>query len=109
LKNDETIKRKLCEFYYEDGSLIEQSRRSTHALADIMFTYPTVKMLEHHTGGKGKRYQYRFSKTSPEPFCGPPAEWFEGCGHGDELLFMFKAGEADLTEEDKDLSKKLIQ
>ena len=37
------------------------------------------------------------------------AEWFEGCGHGDEILFMFKAGEADLTEEDKDLSKKLIQ
>ena len=109
LKNDETIKRKLCEFYYEDGSLIEQSRRSTYALADIMFTYPTVKMLEYHTGGKGKTYQYRFSKISPEPFGGPPPEWFEGCGHGDELLFMFKAGEADLTEEDKDLSKKLIQ
>ncbi|CAG2240785.1 CEL [Mytilus edulis] len=110
LRGDGSIKEQMCNFYKADASTKEQSLRATELLADVMFTYPSIKMLEFHAALKnGKTYQYLFSKTSPDPFGGTPPEWFEGCGHGDDLIWLFKVGDHEISDDEKQFSKNLIQ
>ncbi|XP_076110539.1 fatty acyl-CoA hydrolase precursor, medium chain-like [Mytilus galloprovincialis] len=110
LRGDGSIKEQMCNFYKADASTREQSLRATELLADVMFTYPSIKMLEFHAALKnGKTYQYLFSKTSPDPFGGTPPEWFEGCGHGDDLIWLFKVGDHEISDDEKQFSKNLIQ
>ncbi|XP_076110459.1 uncharacterized protein LOC143079138 [Mytilus galloprovincialis] len=107
LKQNEEVKRKLCDFYFVANSPNEQSLLATHLLADIMFVYPTIRMLELHSMYGATTYHYQFSMPSPEPWGGPFPSWFNGSGHGDELIYMFKS-EA-VSNVGMKLSRNLIQ
>lgn len=110
LNGDEDVKTQLCNLYQSRGTLEEQSLKATEMLADLMVNYPSIQMLEYHTAaGKKKSYQYQFSKRSPSPIGGTPPSWFKGCGHGDDLFWLFKADSDDLTDEERTFSKMMIQ
>ncbi|XP_052059746.1 carboxylesterase 5A-like [Mytilus californianus] len=107
LKQNEEVKRQLCDFYFVANSPNEQSNLATHLLADIMFVYPTIRMLELHSMYGATTYHYQFSMPSPEPWGGPFPSWFNGSGHADELIYMFRP-EVVSTDGMK-LSRNLIQ
>lgn len=114
LGNENEAKSKLCKFYMTDGSIDDQSLRGSECLADILIVQPTIRMLEYHSSMGGNTYQYRFSKTSPVPVGGPPPSWFKGCGHADELVFLFPGKvlgteDAILNADEEGLSKHMIK
>ncbi|KAK3106608.1 hypothetical protein FSP39_023466 [Pinctada imbricata] len=97
---DQGIKDKMCEFYTSDGSEDDQSNRAADFFADTMFTPWVAQMLDYHTRHKqGKTYQYQVSRTCAFklglPYIPPPV-WFKGCGHSDELIYLF-----DIVKEEK--------
>lgn len=110
LDGNAEIKKQICDFYKVEGDGQVQSLRSTELLADLMFNYPSVKMLEYHSAvGNKKAFQYQFSKTSPVPFGGSPPSWFKGCGHADDLFWLLKAGSHELTEDERHFTKVVIE
>ena len=109
LENDSSMKEKLCNFYKVNGTLGEQGLKATHLLADMMFTYPSVKMLEYHAALGGRTYQYLFSKESFNPFGGPPPSWYEGSCHGDDLAWFFYIHQDEVTDEEKEFAKAITQ
>jgi carboxylesterase type B len=115
--NDESdVKQKMCEFYTVDTGISDQSMRATDIFSDIVFGYPTFKMLEYHTSTEGNTFHYLFSKTNDLHFGGPKPIWFKGCGHGEEVMYMFDIGtllpsleSSELSAKDKEFSKRVIQ
>lgn len=113
----EQLKESLCQFYTTELSEDAQSLLATHCYADLSFVFPTLKMLENHAAGKGTTYQYLFSRESSKPIniVGPPPKWFRGAGHAEELKYMFdisrlfKHLDLGLTDEEKTLSRNIIQ
>jgi hypothetical protein len=55
-------------------------------MADTMFDFSAIKMLELHVSSEGKTFHYVFSKSNDEPLFGPPPPWYQGVGHGEDLL-----------------------
>lgn len=113
--NDANLKKSLYKFYTSDVSEDDQSLKVTEFLADMIFVYPTTKMLEYHAQGSGGTYQYLFSHESATPInvAGPMPKWFQGVGHGEELPYIFNLGSIiphlSTTEEEKRLSRMIIQ
>lgn len=105
--NNQQVKEKMCNFYRKLDSADEQSLASTHLLADLMFVYPTIKMLEYHSNFGARSYHYQFSIPSPNPWGGPFPSWFKGAGHGDELIYLFRPDA--VSRKGKILSKQMRQ
>jgi len=110
------IKKKLCEYYTVHDSLADQARRGTDFMADTMFGFSAIKMLEFHVSSKGKTFHYVFSKSNDEPLFGPPPPWYQGVGHGEDLRYLFDIGTmfpslkgTNLSEKDKEFSKRLMR
>lgn len=120
--NDLALKEKLCNSYKVDdsASVDEQSMRVLSFMNDLVFVAPTLKMLEIHSsnGPSGKTFQYIFAKESEMGLMGPLPKYVKGCGHGDELQFMFEMGvllpalnktSSMFNEDEKKLSNNLIK
>lgn len=114
-KNNENVKDRMSKFYSVEGSSVDQSMKAVDFFTDAVFLYPAVSMLQYHSSLGGNSYQYYIKKISPLPIGPPPPVWFTGCGHGDELLYlfdidtMFNTGECTFSKEEKELSKNLIR
>ncbi|KAK3105904.1 hypothetical protein FSP39_008266 [Pinctada imbricata] len=112
------IHHKLCRFYTSKESNDEQSKRAADFYGDVLFNPWTVHMLDYHSRLKtGRTYQYVVSRPSAAPIGYlhiPPPAWFKGCGHGDELVYLFPTEDrpdifnATLSDADKSLSKTMI-
>jgi hypothetical protein len=53
VNGDSDIKKKLCEYYTVHDSLADQARRGTDFMADTMFDFSAIKMLELHVSSEG--------------------------------------------------------
>lgn len=120
--NDVTLKEKLCNIYKvdESSSKDDQSMRVISFMNDLIFVAPALKLLEYHSsdGSSGKTFHYVFDKESDMGIMGPLPKYAKGCGHGDDLQFMFEMGvllpsmnvtSSTFNEDEKRLSNNLIK
>ncbi|CAC5415612.1 CES3_5 [Mytilus coruscus] len=107
--NNTDIAISICDNYGSASTRDQLSKDILNVYSDLAFMVPAVESLRLHTGnGKGKQFQYIFSKQSSFFTATPYPEWFDGSAHATELIYLFFL-ETISTDQDRALSLKLLR
>ncbi|XP_052071450.1 acetylcholinesterase-like [Mytilus californianus] len=107
--NNTDIAISICDNYGSASTRDQLSKDILNVYSDLAFMVPAVESLRLHTGnGKGKQFQYIFSKQSSFFTAIPYPEWFDGSAHATELIYLFFPGTLS-TDQDGELSLKLLR
>ena len=116
--NNTEIWKAICDRYTDTSSMAAQGMRAVDMLGDSGFVAPAVEAVLHHSLNNkvGHTFQYEMSRDSPVPFPFPRPPWYHGCGHCDDIIYMFGLNSSpdqligkDIPEEDFVLSTQMMQ
>ncbi|KAK3101784.1 hypothetical protein FSP39_006307 [Pinctada imbricata] len=115
-QNNTGVWQAIASRYTDTSSMEAQSMRSVELYAVVFFVVPTIQSLIAHASEnhQGKTYQYNMARVSPLPFGPPVPSWFKGCGHADDLLYLFgmeikKLQGFSISDEDITLATQMMK
>ena len=108
----------ICDKYTDSTSLGTQGMRAVDMYGDSLFVAPAVQAVLHHSKDNkvGHTYQYEMARESLVPFPFPRPKWYHGCGHVDDIMYMFGLNSSpdqlsgkDIPDEDFILSTQMMK